>query len=162
MPYSPLAFHYRSNALNVVNDGRRIFVRYEPGSYLIAGGHRYELTDFHFHIPGEHRIKGPAADMELQLTHRDELGRIAIVAVPIRAGRRMNSTLSRIWDHLPGVGGESYYGRQVGVNALFLLPSEKSYFSYMGSLTEPPCTEGVQWFVLATPLEVDVSYLRRL
>jgi carbonic anhydrase len=100
--------------------------------------------------------------MELQLHHRDARGRLAALAVPVKAGRRMNSTLSRIWDNMPPIGGESYYGRQVGVNASFLLPSDKSYFSYRGSLTEPPCTEGVEWFVLSTPLEADVSYVHRL
>ena len=63
---------------------------------------------------------------------------------------------------MPPVGGQSYYGRQVGINASFLLPPERGYYSYMGSLTEPPCTEGVEWFVLTEPLEVDVSYIRRL
>lgn len=162
MPYSPISFHYRSNPLNIVNDGRQILVRYKPGSYMIANGRRYELTDFHFHLPGEHRIEGVAADMELQLHHRDARGRLAIVAVPIKAGRRRNSTLSRILDHMPPVGGESYYGRQVGINALFLLPPKRDYFSYVGSLTEPPCTEGVEWFVLVRPLELDTGYLQRV
>jgi carbonic anhydrase len=99
--------------------------------------------------------------MELQLEHRDRQGRIAVVAVPMRVGRRMNSTLSRIWDHIPGGRGQRFYGRQTGINPRFLLPSDLSYFSYVGSLTEPPCTEGVEWFVFANPVEVDVSYVHR-
>lgn len=94
--------------------------------------------------------------------HRDAGGRTAIVAVPVRSGRRMNSTLSRIWDNMPPLGGEAYYDRQLGINASFLLPPVRDYYSYMGSLTEPPCTEGVEWFVLRKPLEVDHSYIRRL
>ena len=74
----------------------------------------------------------------------------------------MNSILSRIWDHLPPEGGESYYGRQVGINPIFLLPAERDYYSYVGSLTEPPCTQGVEWFVLANPVEVDASYVQRM
>jgi carbonic anhydrase len=160
--YSPLTFRYRSNALSVHHDGRSVRVDYPPGSYLVAGGREYQLTGFHFHVPGEHRINGVAADMELQLEHRDRQGRIAVVAVPMRAGRRMNSTLSRIWEHMPGSGGQSFYGRQTGINPLFLLPSDRSYFSYVGSLTEPPCSEGIEWFVLTEALEVDQSYVRRL
>jgi carbonic anhydrase len=160
--YSPLTFRYRSSPLTVVNDGRSLRVGYPPGSFLIAGGREYELTGFHFHIPGEHRINGMAADMEIQFEHRDREGRMAVVAVPMVAGRRMNSTLSRIWDHLPPKGGESYYGRQVGINPIFLLPTVRDYYSYVGSLTEPPCTEGVEWFVLTTPVEVDASYLQRM
>jgi carbonic anhydrase len=159
--YSPLSFRYRSNALSVRNDGRSVRVDVSPGSSLIAGGHEYQLTGFHFHVPGEHRINGVPADMELQLEHRDPHGRIAVVAVPMMAGRRMNTTLTRIWDHMPGGRGQRFYGRQTGINPLFLLPSDKSYFSYVGSLTEPPCTEGVEWFVLAKPVEVDLSYVHR-
>ncbi|MEA3276275.1 MAG: carbonic anhydrase family protein [Pseudomonadota bacterium] len=160
--YSPLTFRYRSNPLSLTNDGRSVRVGYRPGSYMVAGGREYELTGFHFHVPGEHRINGVPADMELQLEHRDRQGRRAVVAVLMKAGRRMNSTLSRIWEHLPGRGGQTYYGRQKGINPLFLLPSDRSYFSYVGSMTEPPCTEGVEWFVLAEPVEVDQSYIHRL
>ena len=76
----------------------------------------------------------------------------------------MNSTLSRIWENMPPVGGQSYYGRQVGINPMFLLPANgrHDYYTYVGSLTEPPCTEGVEWFVLTEPLEVDYSYIHRL
>lgn len=162
MQYSPLLFRYRSNALSVHNDGRSVRVDVSSGSSMIAGGHEYQLTGFHFHVPGEHRINGAAADMELQLEHRDRQGRIAVVAVPMNAGRRMNSTLSKIWDNIPGAEGQRFYGRQTGINPRLLLPSDQSYFSYVGSLTEPPCTEGVEWFVLAKPLEVDSSYVQRL
>ena len=160
LPYSPLSFRYRSNALSVLNDGRSVRVEYPPGSYLIAGGRQYELTGFHFHVPAEHRINGVQADMELQLEHRDRQGRVAIVAVLMKAGRRMNSTLSRIWEHMPGGRNERFYGRQTGINPLFLLPNERGYYTYVGSLTEPPCTEGVDWFVLAEPVEIDASYIQ--
>lgn len=159
--YSPLSFRYRTNALSVRNDGRSVRVDVSPGSSLVVGGQEYQLTGFHFHAPGEHQINGVAADMEMQLEHRDRQGRIAVVAVPMKVGRRMNNTLSRIWDHMPGGRGERFYGRQTGINPRFLLPSDHSYFSYVGSLTEPPCTEGVAWFVLAKPLEVDASYVQR-
>ena len=160
--YSPLTFAYRSSPLTVVNDGRSMRVAYPPGSFLIAGGRQYELTGFHFHMPGEHRINGMVGDMEIQFEHRDHEGRMAVLAVPVVAGRRMNSILSRIWDHLPPEGGESFYGRQVGINPVFLLPGERDYYTYVGSLTEPPCTEGVEWFVLTTPVEVDASYIQRM
>jgi len=160
--YSPLQFRYRSSTLSLVNDGRSLRARYRPGSYLSVGGRDYQLEEFHFHVPGEHRINGARADMELQLLHRDRQGQLAVVAVPMMAGRRMNTTLTRIWDHIPASGGTSYYNRQSGINPLFLLPPNRSYFSYPGSLTEPPCTEGVEWFVLTEPVEVDESYLHRL
>jgi carbonic anhydrase len=161
LPYVPLSFHYRSNPLHIVNDGRQTRVYVEPGSYISVAGHSYELTSFQFHVPGEHQVNGAAADMELHFYHRDVHGKLAVVAVPMRAGRRMNTTLTRIWDHIPP-RGRSYYDRQVGINPVFLLPSEREYYSYNGSLTEPPCTEGVAWFVMRTPVEADVSYINRL
>jgi len=159
--YSPLSFRYRSNALSVLNDGRSVRVEDPPGSYLLAGGREYELTGFHFHVPAEHLINGYQADMELQLEHRDHQGRMAVVSVLLQAGRRMNSTLTRIWEHMPGSPDQRFYGRQTGINPLFLLPNDRSYYTYVGSLTEPPCTEGIDWFVLAEPVEVDASYIQR-
>ena len=138
-----------------------IRVETPPGSYMSVGGHRYQLEGFHFHVPGEHRIEGVAPDMELHLEHRDQQGRIAVVAVFMRVGRRMNSILSRIWDHLLAMQGRRFYGRQMGINPRFLLPGDQSYYAYVGSLTEPPCTEGVEWFVLAKPVEIDRSYVHR-
>jgi carbonic anhydrase len=159
--YSPLSFQYRSNALSVINDGHLVRVVYLPGSYLRAGGREYELKEFRFHTPSEHRIDGMAADMEMQLVHEGLAGDLAVVSVLMRAGRRMNSTLSRIWDRIPPGPGQNY-DREVGINPVFLLPSDRGYFTYVGSLTTPPCTEGVTWFVLAEPVEVDRSYVQRL
>lgn len=161
MDYQPLSFHYRSDTLAVTNDGHSIRVDSGPGSFLMANGREYALQQYHFHTPSEHRIQGIRADMELHLVHRDAQGRIAVVAVLMNGGRRINSTLKRIADALPRIAGESFYGRQVATNPLFLLPPERSYFSYPGSLTTPPCTEGVDWFVMAEPVDVDAALVAR-
>lgn len=161
MDYQPLSFQYRSDTLAVTNDGHRIRVDSGPGSFLVVNGHEYALQQYQFHAPSEHRIQGAQADMEMQLVHRDAQGRIAVVAVLMTAGRRINSTFTRIADALPLLEGESFYGRQVATNPLFLLPPERSYFSYPGSLTTPPCTEEVDWFVMAEPVEVDGLLLAR-
>ena len=158
----PLIFRYRSNSLAVVNDGHTVRIEYEPGSYIGVGSHRYGLIQTTFHVPGEHRINGGAAEMVAQFIHQDGEGNLAVVEIPFVAGRRMNSVLTRIWDNLPDRPGASYYGRQTGINPTFLLPNERSYFSYIGSLTTPPCTEGVLWFVFNRPVEVDAGYIRRL
>ena len=159
--YVPLSFHYRSDALSITNDGHGIQVDSAPGSYLLLNGREYVLERFQFHTPSEHRIQGVPADMEMQLIHRDGQGRRAVVAVLMRAGRHTNSTLSRIAESLPAAPGEKFYGRQVATNPLFMLPPERSYFSYPGSLTTPPCTEEVDWFVMAEPVEVDADLIDR-
>jgi carbonic anhydrase len=128
---------------------------------LRVDGREYVLEQFHFHTPSEHRIQGVPADMEMHLVHRDAQGRLAVVAVLMRAGRHINSTLSRIAERLPLAEGEKFYGRQVAINPLFLLPQDRSYFRYQGSLTTPPCTEGVDWFVMAETVEVDADLIDR-
>jgi carbonic anhydrase len=160
LDYQPLSFQYRSDALAIINNGHTMQVDPGPGSFLVVNGHEYALQQFHFHTPSEHRIRGAQADMELHLVHRDAQGKIAVVAVLMNAGRHINSTLKRIAEVLPPVG-ESFYGRQVATNPLFLLPPDRSYFSYPGSLTTPPCTEGVDWFVMAEPVEVDAALVAR-
>lgn len=160
--FRPLSFRYRSCALSISNEGNGLRLTYCDGSYLVTGGREYELKEVRFHVPSEHWVSGEAADMEMQLIHRDRHGRIAAVGVLMLAGRHMNSTMTRIWDNLPRSAGETLYNRQIGINPLFMLPNQRSYFSYKGSLTQPPCTEGVQWFVLTEPLEVDLSYVKRL
>lgn len=158
----PLKFRYRSSALFVKNDGHALRLGYDRGSYLSIDGLSYELTEVRFHVPGEHALDGRVADAEVQLVHGNNRGDMAIVAVPVVAGLRNNQTLSRILEHAPTTAGESVYRRNVGINTMFLLPGRKDYFTYEGSLTRPPCTEGVRWFVLGSPLEVDPGEIQRL
>jgi len=145
----------------MVNTGQTIHVNYERGSFLRVGSQRYELLGFHFHTPGEHTFNGVRPDMEIHLMHRDGYGNYAVVAIPVIAGRRHNVTLARIWQQLPEYPGEEYTDYRTGIKPVFLLPSNRDYFAYQGSLTTPPCTEGVQWFVLREPLEVPAQYVAR-
>lgn len=161
-PCQPLRFRYRSSALYVTNDGRALRLGYDQGSYLTIDGLSYELAEIRFHVPAEHAVDGRVADGELQFIHGNNRGDIAIVAVPVVAGARVNQIMRRVIEHAPSVAGEQFYGRNIGINALFLLPARKHYYAYPGSLTRPPCTEGVRWYVLRDALEVDVGDLRRL
>jgi carbonic anhydrase len=157
--FQPLSFQYRSDALAVTNNGHGIQVDSGPGSFLLIDGHEFALKEFHFHTPSEHSIQGVKADMELHLVHRDAKGKTAVVAVLLQGGRRINSVLKRIVESMPAVPGESFYGRQVAINPVFLLPQDRSYFYYPGSLTTPPCSEGVDWLVMSQPVEVDASLI---
>jgi len=161
-PCEPLRFRYRSSALYITNDGRALRLGYDRGSFVVWDGLSFELVELRFHVPSEHVIDGHRADAELQLIHANNRGDVVVIAVPLIPGPRVNQILRRVLEHAPGVAGESFYGRQVGVNPLFLLPGRKDYFTYEGSLTRPPCTEGVRWFVMRTPLEVAAEDLNRL
>ena len=94
--------------------------------------------------------------------HRDERGGNVIVAIPLRGGERNNSTLRRILERFPMQPGNRVQHRQIGINPMFLLPLKRGYYRYNGSLTYPPCTEGVLWYVFEEPLEVGVSQIARI
>lgn len=161
-PCEPLRFRYRSSPLYITNDGRALRLGYDRGSFLVVEGLSYELVEVRFHVPAEHALDGRFADGELQLIHANNRGDIAVVAVALEGGRRVNQILRRVLEHAPAGAGEAFYGRNVGVNALFMLPGRKDYFAYEGSLTRPPCTGGVRWYVMRSPLEVATDDLRRL
>ena len=161
-PCTPLRFRYRSSSLRLVNDGNALRLGYDRGSYLLIDGLSYELVELRFHVPGEHAIDGRILDGEIELIHGNNRGDIVIVSVPIEAGSRANQTLRRILENAPLTAGKNAYARNIGVNAVFLLPTRRSYFRYEGSMTRPPCEEGVRRFVLDTPLEIAASDLARL
>jgi len=162
IPHVPLVFRYRSQALELVNDGYGVHLLAGRGSELRLRGNVYALTEVHFHVPGEHLINGVGASGEIHFIHRDSRGQPVIVAVRVQAGHRFNSILKRIVENLPMRPGEHVLMPQVGVNPLFLLPSDRDYFAYTGSLGSPPCTEPVQWFILAHPLEIDADLIRTI
>jgi carbonic anhydrase len=157
-----LRFEYRSAPLKyLVNNGYTIRVNYHaPGSgdYLIVGDTRYQLTQFHFHHPSEELVNGVSYDMVAHLMHEAPDGRVAGVAVFLKAGKA-NPMIQQIWDHMPLTKGNEQEIPGVEINPAELLPANLSYYRYDGSLTAPPCTEGVTWFVLRTPVEVSVEQI---
>lgn len=151
-----LSFNYQATPLDVVNNGRTIQVNYQPGSTVNIDGETYELIQFHFHTPSEHQIAGEAAPMELHLVHQNDAGELAVVGVMLAASGASNPVIESIWQQIPEEGGQNIVEGQT-VNAINLLPENKTYFSYAGSLTTPPCSEGVSWTVLAEPIQVSES-----
>lgn len=149
----PILFNYEDVPLKVTNNGHTIQVDYAPGSFILYGGVRYELLQFHFHTPAENRINGRVFDMAAHLVHRSAQGRLAVVAVMFTAGREQ-SMLQAVWAAMPGTRDRTRERLDIAINARQMLPADPAYYSYMGSLTTPPCTEGVQWLVLKTPAEI--------
>lgn len=146
-------FHYRDSPLRIIDNGHTIQVNYSPGSYITVGDKSYELKQFHFHHPSEERVQGKSYDMVVHLVHADSNGRLAVVAVLLDRGTA-NRTIQQIWTHLPKTQGEEQEIRGVKINAGALLPHDRAYFTYSGSLTTPPCSEGVTWLVLQTPVDI--------
>jgi carbonic anhydrase len=157
-----IRFEYKSGPISIVNNGRTaVRVDYtHSGDFLILGGRRYELTQFHFHRPSEEYIHGKPHDMVLHLMHEASDGKVAAVAVLLKAGR-MNPTIRQLWEHMPKTEGKEEEIPGLRVDPAGLLPHNTSYYTYMGSLTAPPCSEGVTWFVLKTPMDISAEDINR-
>lgn len=147
-----IEFNYVPVPLVVVNNGHTVQVNYASGSTVTINGMKYELVQFHFHTPSEHTLSGRASAMELHLVHRNAAGELAVVGIMMKQGAP-NPAIDAIWKQIPKSKGINTVGG-VTINAANLLPKETTYFSYSGSLTTPPCSEGVKWNVLAEPIQV--------
>ena len=148
----PVQFDYKPSAFRVVDNGHTVQVNVGPGNSIEVMGRRYDLLQFHFHRPSEERINGKQFDMVAHLVHKDLDGRLAVVAVLLERGSA-HPLVQSIWNNLPLEKGEDVAARTtLDMNAL--LPTERSYFTYMGSLTTPPCSEGVLWMVMKTPMPI--------
>jgi carbonic anhydrase len=157
----PLKFGYKSGPLKIINNGyTAVRVNYAPGNgnFLTVAGSRYELTQFHFHRPSEEYVNGKPYDMVAHFMHEDSGGKIAGVAVFLKAGSA-NATIQRLWEHMPNTPGKEQGVAGVEVNPAGLLPRDTAYYTYKGSLTAPACTEGVTWFVLKTPVEISAQQI---
>jgi carbonic anhydrase len=143
----PIEFHYISGPVTLENNGHTILAHVDPGSYIVAGGVRYELQQFHFHHPSEEAVKGKLTDMDVHLVHKSADGKTAVIAIRFSEDRGdANAVLATLWDHLPQKAGATEKVTTF-VNPGGFLPADRGYWTYMGSLTVPPCTEGVRWFV---------------
>lgn len=159
----PLRFAYKAGPLRyLINNGYTIRVNYHdaPGSgnFLLVGDKHYQLTQFHFHHPSEEYIHGKQYPMVLHLMHQASDGKVARVAVFLQPGGP-NTTIQQIWDHMPTTKGNEEEIPGVEINPAGLLPRNTGYYMYAGSLTAPPCTEGVTWFVLKTPLQISAAQI---
>ena len=142
----PLKFAYKAGAAAIVNNGHTVQIDYAPGSTLTVDGRSFELKQFHFHAPSENRIGGRQFPLEGHLVHADADGNLAVVAVMFREGPA-NPLLAKLWPQMPTKAGEKS-AAAAGLSAAGLLPADRDYYRYNGSLTTPPCSEGVWWLVL--------------
>lgn len=156
----PLEFDYNSTALRVTDTGRSIQVNYQPGSALTIGGERYALIQFHFHRPSEEKLHGRTYSMVVHLVHRNDKGELAVVAVLLRSGKP-NVFLQPIFDNFPAPETSESAGAGLTLNVAELLPANQGYFSFEGSLTMPPCSEQVRWFVLKTPVDISAAQIQK-
>jgi carbonic anhydrase len=155
----------------LVNNGYTIRVNYHDapgrGNLMTVGDEHYQLTQFHFHRPSEEYIHGRPYEMSAHLMYQSSDGKVAGVAVLLKAGSA-NATIQQIWDHMPKTESKikadfSHEEQEiagVAISPAGILPNDVSYYTYVGSVTAPPCTEGVAWYVLKTPVEISPKQIK--
>ena len=143
-------FDYRPSGFSVIDNGHTVQVDLAPGNAIEVMGRRFELLQFHFHRPSEERISGRQYEMSAHLVHRDPDGRLAVVAVVLERGADQ-PVLQQVWNNLPLEKNEAVPAPDA-IDPNALLPTDRRYFTYMGSLTTPPCSEGVLWMVMQQPV----------
>jgi len=144
-----VSFDYQPTRFAVIDNGHTVQVNVAPGNAIEVGGRRYELVQFQFRRPSEERIDGRQFEMSVHMLHKDAEGRLAVVAVLLDKGPAQ-PIVQTVWNNLP-LERHTEVAARVLLNPAELLPADRRYYTYMGSLTTPPCTEGVQWVVMRTP-----------
>ncbi|HEY1090253.1 MAG TPA: carbonic anhydrase family protein [Burkholderiaceae bacterium] len=155
-----IKFNYQPGAFAVLDNGHTIQVNIDAGNSLQVMGRSFTLTEMHFHRPAEERINGRSFDMGVHLIHKDAQGQLAVVAVLLDRGLGGvgQPLLQTVLNNLPLEKGEALTA-QVALDPNLLLPDDRSYLTYMGSLTEPPCSEGVLWMVMRQPVPVSSAQM---
>jgi carbonic anhydrase len=148
-----IKFDYKPSPLKVIDNGHTIQVNYSPGSTIDIGGVRYELIQFHFHKPSEEKIDGKSHAMVAHLVHRSADGKLAVVAVLLDQGGA-SALIDSIWKNLPKEKEKEAPVHNVTVDATELLPENRGYYTFRGSLTTPLCSEEVTWLVLKSPVKI--------
>ncbi len=156
---APVLRHIPSEA-TVVNNGRTIRVDLSSGSAIEVDGDRFELLQFHFHTPSEHTMVGAHTPMEIHFVHRNASGRLTVLGVLVEEGDP-NGVLGPVWDRMPYRAGESATLEEP-VDPSALTRGVAPFLRYPGSLTTPPCSEGVEWFVGTKPISASRTQIERM
>ncbi|MCB1321537.1 MAG: carbonic anhydrase family protein [Leptospiraceae bacterium] len=152
-----LQLNYIDSNFIVTNNGHTIKASFENGGTLKVGEDSYNLIQVHFHSPGEAAVDGDRSDMVAHLVHSSEAGDLAVIGVLLEAGNA-NAAIQKIWDQMPQeVGAENKASGTL--NAQNITGSELAYYTFQGSLTTPPCTEGVRWIVLKNPVTLSAGQI---
>lgn len=155
---SGIAFQYLPSKLNIGNNGHTIQIDYDKGSSIMMDGVQYDLLQFHFHAQSEHAIDGAHSDMEVHFVHKSADGKLAVVGALIHSGTE-NAAYAPIMSNLPAEEQAATAVPGVNIDADDLLPADHSYWNYHGSLTTPPCSEGVNWLLMNHPLEMSAAQI---
>jgi carbonic anhydrase len=141
-----------------VHNGHTIQVNHAGADTLEIVGEHYSLVQYHFHAPSEHTVNGRHYPMEAHFVHQAADGHLAVVGILLALGRP-NPALEPMWSKMPRQKGGEVVLEELQVAMDDLLPRSRTAFRYEGSLTTPPCSEGVKWIVMSTPVEVSAEQI---
>jgi carbonic anhydrase len=158
-PAEAIEFRYEPSKGTVTNNGHTVEVSVYGDNSLTVRGSTYQLVQFHFHHPSEERINGQGYPMVGHFVHRNDLGQLAVLAVLLEAGEA-NKLIENVWTHMPLDVNDSVRMPPDLINVNDILPQDRRYYQYLGSLTTPPCTEGVLWLILKQPVTISRAQLR--
>jgi len=158
-PAEPLTLNYWASNGTVVNNGHTIQVDVDGDNSMTVRGTTYKLLQFHFHLPSEERINYKSFSMVAHLVHKSAEGQLAVLAVLIDPGAA-NSLMDKVWTYMPLDSGDKVRMPMGMIDISEFLPKDKRYFQFMGSLTTPPCSEGVLWQVLKQPVTASREQIR--
>ena len=153
-PPAALRIAHHEHVADGINNGHTIQINYDDGDTLSVGETSFDLVQYHFHSPSEHTFSGRRYPMEMHMVHRASSGALAVVGVLVAEGRH-HAAFDPVWTNLPRAKGVETHYEHITVDVDALLPASHASYRYQGSLTTPPCTEGVEWIVLSTPIELD-------
>jgi len=159
LTFKDIFVSYKNTKLNIINNGHTIQVNSDGTSKAILNGKEFKLLQFHFHALSEHTINKEYSNMEVHLVHQAEDGELAVIGVMMEIGKK-NEFIEKIFTNMPKNSGEKVTNETL-LNANDLLPNDRSYYHYIGSLTTPPCTQIVQWYVLQNPILISKEQLEK-
>ena len=151
----PIIFNYSKAGKNVVNNGHTVQVNFNAKQSIQIEGKTFTLLQLHFHAPSENLIEGHSFPLEMHLVHADKDGNLAVIGVMLKEGKP-NSELTKIWAKMPQSGQVDLENQ---LDLTKLLPRDQAYYRFNGSLTTPPCSEGVTWLVMKNPIEISSEQL---
>jgi carbonic anhydrase len=156
----PIQFDYKPAPLDIIDNGHTIEIMYGPGSFISVAGNKYELKQFHFHRPSEEKINGKGYEMAVHLVHANQQGKLAVVAVLLKKGQD-NPLVDELWKDIPGEKEKEEVFKNIKIDADTLLPADHGYYTFTGSLTTPPCSEDVTWYVMKHPVSLSAAEIER-
>jgi carbonic anhydrase len=152
-----IVFDYKPAPFSVLDNGKTIEVTVSGGNFISVMNNSYELMHFHFHRPSEERINGRGTEMVMHLVHKDVYGKLAVLAVLLERGKE-NGLIQTVWNNLP-LEKHDAVQPSVMLDLADALPENRDYYTFMGSMTTPPCTEDVLWMVMKTPMQASPAQM---